>query len=282
MFEAALDCIVTMDAAGRVVDFNAAAERTFGYDRAEARGKTVAELIIPPDLREAHERAFARHLTTGVATILGKRLELRAMRRDGTEIPVELTITRSDFEAEPLFIAFLRDLSGMHAAQAALEHAERRFRDLVEQVPTVTYVCDFDEALAIRYISPQIERLTGYAPELWTSDPAFWKELIHPDDRERFWAEIDRCTRAELPIDMEYRMRAADGSYVHVWGRSASAAPTCRSAAASGSACSRATRPTRQTCSCTPTPRCTMPSAPGAAPTPSIARRRTTRTAASS
>src|SRR5688500_16887749 len=70
MLEAALDCIVTMDAEGRVVDFNAAAERTFGYDRADARGRRLSELIVPPAQREAHEAAFRRHLSTGRSAIL--------------------------------------------------------------------------------------------------------------------------------------------------------------------------------------------------------------------
>ena len=139
------------------------------------------------------------------------------MRRDGSEIPVELTITRNDVDDEPLFIAFLRDLSGMHAAEAAREEAEQRYRELVEQVPTVTYVCELDEDASVRYISPQVERLTGYPPERWTEAPVFWKTLIHPDDREWLWEEIDRCARGEIPIDVEYRMIAADGSIVHVW-----------------------------------------------------------------
>src|SRR5687767_2956579 len=68
--------------------------------------------------------------------------------------------------------------------QAALEDAEARFRRLVEQVPTVTYICDFDEAVSIRYISPQIETLTGYPAERWTEDPRFWVSVLHPDDHD--------------------------------------------------------------------------------------------------
>ena len=184
MLEAALDCIVTMDADGRVVDFNAAAERTFGYAREEARGRNLGDLIVPPELRARHAAGLARHLASGESSMLGRRLELSALRRDGSRIPVELTVTRTDIDGEPLFIAFLRDLSGLHAAQAALADAEARFRRLVEQVPTVTYLCDYDEQVSVRYISPQIEELTGYAPERWTSDPQFWVSVVHPDDRD--------------------------------------------------------------------------------------------------
>ena len=88
MLEAALDCIVTMDPAGLVVDFNAAAERTFGYAREEACGRSLAELLVPPELRDRHAAGLARHLATGETTILGRRLELSAIRRDGSASPL--------------------------------------------------------------------------------------------------------------------------------------------------------------------------------------------------
>jgi diguanylate cyclase (GGDEF)-like protein/PAS domain S-box-containing protein len=216
MFEAALDCIITMDRHGCVVDLNAAAERTFGYDRTDARGRRLADLIIPERLRDAHDQGVGRHLASGVAAIIGRRLELPALRKDGTEIPVELTITRSDVGDEPLFIGFLRDLSDIHATRSALHDAESRFRRLVEQLPTVTYICDFDEAVSIRYISPQIERLTGYPAECWTRDPQFWVSVVHPEDRDWVLREMARRTREEIPVDFEYRFVAADGAVVQI------------------------------------------------------------------
>ena len=179
-------------------------------------GAASRELLVPPEMRERHAAGLAHHLATGEATILGRRLELSAMRRDGSRIPVELTITRSDVEGEPLFIGFLRDLSGLHATQAALEEAEARFRRLVEQVPAVTYICDYDEAVSIRYISPQIETLTGYPPERWTEDPQFWTSVVHPGDRDWVVEELARHTREQIPVDFEYRFVAADGSIVHL------------------------------------------------------------------
>ncbi len=100
--------------------------------------------------------------------------------------------------------------------EAALEDAEARFRRLIEQVPTVTYICDFDESASVRYISPQIEALTGYPPERWTDDPLFWVSVLHPEDSEWVPEEMARCTRDEIPVDFEYRIVAADGSVVHV------------------------------------------------------------------
>jgi PAS domain S-box-containing protein len=111
IFQASLDCVITMDAQGRVAGFNLAAERTFGYSRQEAIGTELAELIIPPDLREEHRRGLARYLETGEGRILDRRIELTATRADGSELPVELTVTRVPDRDPPMFIGFLRDLT---------------------------------------------------------------------------------------------------------------------------------------------------------------------------
>src|SRR4051794_4046282 len=124
-FEAALDCVIIADASGRVVEFNPAAERTFGYSRAEAIGRTMAELIVPPALRERHSTAFARFVETGRGTIHGRRLELTGMRADGSEFPVELAV--SQVEGEPFLVCgALRDIS-------AAKRAERHLRELAEE-----------------------------------------------------------------------------------------------------------------------------------------------------
>jgi PAS domain S-box-containing protein len=90
--EAALDCVVLADASGRVVEFNPAAERTFGYTREEAIGRSLADLIVPPSLRERHRRAFARFVESRKGSLFGQRLELTGMRADGSEFPVELAL----------------------------------------------------------------------------------------------------------------------------------------------------------------------------------------------
>src|SRR5437667_11924968 len=93
MLDSALDCIITMDQDGRIVDFNPAAEKLFGYRKADIAGKTVAETIIPERLRSAHAQGLARFKKTGEGPVLGRRLELPARRADGAELPVRLTFT---------------------------------------------------------------------------------------------------------------------------------------------------------------------------------------------
>ncbi|MDQ3742140.1 MAG: SpoIIE family protein phosphatase [Actinomycetota bacterium] len=108
---AALDCIIAMDHRGRIVDLNPAAEAVFGYRRDDAIGERLADLIIPPHLREAHQRALRRYAETGQPTILNRRLELEGMRADGTTFPVELTVTRLGTGDPPTFAGFIRDIT---------------------------------------------------------------------------------------------------------------------------------------------------------------------------
>jgi PAS domain S-box-containing protein len=106
---AALDCIIVMDERGRVAEFNPAAEKTFGYPREAALGRPLAELIVPADRWPEAEAAFAHRLADG-GRPPGHRVELVGRRADGSELPVELTVTRTELHGRPLLIANVRDL----------------------------------------------------------------------------------------------------------------------------------------------------------------------------
>jgi PAS domain S-box-containing protein len=120
MLDIAFDSVVTMDEHGLVVDANRAAERLFGYAAEEMVGRAVADLIIPEPLREAHRRGLARYLRTGRGPIVGRRVEINAMRKDGSEFPVELVVTRPDVIGDRHFFGYLRDLTARNVAEAAL------------------------------------------------------------------------------------------------------------------------------------------------------------------
>jgi PAS domain S-box-containing protein len=121
VLDSVLDCIITMDADGKVIEFNAAAERTFGYTKAEAIGRALADLIIPPPQRLAHSAGLARYLATGVGPLLGRLIEITAVRSDGSEIPVELAITAIQSGTAPIFTGVLRDITSRKQAEAELK-----------------------------------------------------------------------------------------------------------------------------------------------------------------
>src|SRR4051794_3965482 len=99
-----------MDHEGRIAAINPAAERVFGISEADARGREMAEVMIPPTMRDAHRHGLARLLAGGEPKILDQRIEVTAQRADGTLVPVELTITRVDMGGPPTFVGYLRDI----------------------------------------------------------------------------------------------------------------------------------------------------------------------------
>src|SRR5438034_470727 len=129
ILESVLDGIITMDHEGKLLEFNPAAEEMFRYKRADVVGKSMAELIIPPSLRERHRRGIAHYLATGEGPILGKRIEMPAMRADGTEFPIELSVMRIGQDEPPLFTGYFRDITD----QNAQEEIRRRSEELEEQ-----------------------------------------------------------------------------------------------------------------------------------------------------
>ncbi len=117
VLKTALDAVVVMRLDGTIAGWNDVAERTFGWSFEDARGRRMSELIIPPQYREAHEKGLAHFIETGEGPVLDTHFEITALRRDGTEIPVELSITLTRQFEEPVFLGFLRDIAERHEAQ---------------------------------------------------------------------------------------------------------------------------------------------------------------------
>jgi diguanylate cyclase (GGDEF)-like protein/PAS domain S-box-containing protein len=218
ILESALDCIITIDHRGFVREFNPAAERTFGYARSEVLGREMAELIVPPNLRQAHRRGLAHYMSTGEGPVLGRRIEIEAMRRDGSIFSVELAISRVGVPGTPVFTAYLRDISDRVDSDRQLRAAEERYRSLVESLPAVVYLADFGATGAWQYVSPQIEGLLEFTPEAWLADPANWLRQIHPEDRELVVAREDafRSSTRGQSASFEYRMLKRSGEVVWV------------------------------------------------------------------
>lgn len=116
----ALDAIVSINEHGKIVEFNPAAEKMFGYTRDDVINKSLAETIIPPSLRDAHHKGHQHFVATGKKNIFDRRIELTAMRSDGTEFPVELTLTSLKEQGIPLVTGFIRDITERKNAEEAI------------------------------------------------------------------------------------------------------------------------------------------------------------------
>jgi PAS domain S-box-containing protein len=119
IMDGALDCIVTMNHLGDIAEFNPAAEDTFGYSRQEALGRPLADLLIPTSFRDQHRQGLARYLATGKGPVLGKRIEVSALRKDGSAFPAELAIVAIALDGPPKFTGFLRDMTAQKTSEAA-------------------------------------------------------------------------------------------------------------------------------------------------------------------
>jgi PAS domain S-box-containing protein len=206
----ALDGIVTMSPEGRIAEFNRAAERMFGYERAQVAGKTIAETLVPPSLRERHRRGLARYLATGESTLIGKRLEIQGLRADGTEFPVELAIVATLVEGQRILTAYIRDISKRKRAEEEASRSEERFRALVENSTDVIALLGPD--CRYLYVSPGQTRILGYAPDESVGRIAF--DYVHPDDLEIAKERFAECAaNPGLPVSVEVRMRHKDGSW---------------------------------------------------------------------
>ena len=111
ILDSAIDCILTADHEGRVIEFNAAARRLFGYSRSEILGREVADTIVPPALRDELRRCLRNFVLTGESSELGRRREATAMRADGSLVPVEVVVVPAYVKGRVILTAYIRDLS---------------------------------------------------------------------------------------------------------------------------------------------------------------------------
>jgi PAS domain S-box-containing protein len=164
VFEAALDAIITIDHQARIVEFNPAAERMFGCPRAAAVGHSAIDIVLPPELRPAHAEAFAHFMATGEAGLLGRRMEIRAMRGDGGEFLAEVAVSRIRRDGPPMFTLHMRDITARKQAEEALTASKR---EMEEQAEIAAALLRVGETISAHVGRPdlleQVSRLTAEA-----------------------------------------------------------------------------------------------------------------------
>jgi PAS domain S-box-containing protein len=209
-----LDCIVTIDHEGRITEFNPAAEHTFGRSRDEVVGRSLAEVMIPPSLRAQHRQGLARYLATGETQVIGKRIEIMAMRADGSEFPVELTITRIQSDGPPSFTGYLRDITQRKRSEEEL----RRSQAFLAETRRLSSIGGFYKRIATGEMiwSEELYRIFGFDP----AAPLTLERIltrVHPDDIHSFNEMLDRQRRG-TDYEHDYRLLMPDHSikYLHV------------------------------------------------------------------
>ncbi|HZV04314.1 MAG TPA: PAS domain S-box protein [Gemmataceae bacterium] len=217
--EAVPDAVILVNQEGLIVQINAHAEQLFGYSRDELLGQAV-ELLVPERFRGNHVAQRAAYFAEPRVRPMGIHLDLSGRRKDGREVPVEISLSPLRVGGETFVVSTLRDISERRRAKEQLDKLEKRYRTLVEGIPAVTFMASLDEDASERelYVSPQIETLLGFSQKEWLEDPLLWYTQLHPDDRYRWHEEFARTIATGEPFRSVYRFVARDGRVVWVHG----------------------------------------------------------------
>ncbi|GEM_PF-6967693 len=194
----ALDAIITIDREGRIVEFNAAAESMFGYQRQDIVGKLMVDLIVPEELRDAHNKGMTTYLQTGEGPVLGERIEVPAVRADGARISVELAITPISIKNTVFFTAYLRDIS-------ARKRSEMRVSTQQEVTKILAETASFEKAvpLVLEAIGTGLDWEVGVFWKVHRADQVLQPVATWSSTETEGQAFLDACRTVQLRIGDE-------------------------------------------------------------------------------
>ena len=216
IFIGAADAIVMIDQKGVIGSVNPAAERMFGYRADEMVGRNVS-MLMPEPHRSAHDGYLARYLKTGEGTVVGHRREVRAVRRDGTRFPIELSVSAAASEEGTFFTGILTDITRRKETEVLVTKLSRA----VEQSPAIVLITDTKGV--IEYVNPCFTQVTGFTPEeVLGKTPAMLKSGRMD---EEIYAAMWRTIASGRTWHGEFHNRRKDGGEYWV---SASVSPITR------------------------------------------------------
>lgn len=208
--DASLNAIITLDEKGRALDWNHRAEEMFGWKAEEILGRRVADKVVPEALMHELDNARQQFLDTGESRLMGRRVEITCLRRNGEEFPAELSIVMLPEEAGVRFSATVEDLSERKRSLRALRRSEERYRVVSELASDYSYFIELgkDGRLRTRWITEAFTRITGF--ELEEIDDGGWKKLIHPEDHEAFRKSMGDLIQGRT-VEDEHRIITKSG-----------------------------------------------------------------------
>jgi len=207
--DTAKDAIITIDNRGDIVGWNNSAKVMFGYSGDEINGQSLS-LIMPERYREDHRNGLRRVASGGVTKIIGKTVELAGLRKEGSEFPLELSISTWKTGEEVFFTAIVRDITERKLAEEALRASENKFRLAMEA--TNDGLWDWNVKKNETYYNPAAYRIFGCEPGEMEASFQFWKSHIHPDDLQSVMDKLNSHLDGKTETyQAEYRITTKSG-----------------------------------------------------------------------
>ncbi|NGP87585.1 PAS domain S-box protein [Fodinibius halophilus] len=209
ILNSASDCIITINQHGEIMQFNSAAEKTFQYDKEEIIGKSMSETLIPPLYREEHAEGIKHYLETGHSPIINKLVEMPALRKDGSQFPIELQVNHIKDSTPPQFLCIFRDISERRETQEKLKKTLTNLNlgqelaevgswrweigdNTMEWSKKIYDIYDFDIMQ-----KPSVDLLL---------------DRVHPEDNNRVKDLLSSIMEGDLIKDFEHRILAPNGT----------------------------------------------------------------------
>ncbi|MGF6273611.1 PAS domain S-box-containing protein [Massilia sp. UYP11] len=212
-----VDGVITVGRDGTVTEFNASAERIFGWQRDEIVGRHIGLILQEADRTARH--GLLHVLAKGNLEGVNTSTETFGLRKDGSLVPVRGALGHARLDGQDLFVCFVTDISERRAMEGALRDSEQQFRSLIGNIPGVSYRSKLSDDWPMVFISDAVERVTGYPAADFVSEPPrrTFGALIHAEDRIRVARDIGAALREGRPYLVEYRLLHADGGVRWLW-----------------------------------------------------------------
>jgi diguanylate cyclase (GGDEF)-like protein/PAS domain S-box-containing protein len=218
MLDNALDSFIAMDQYSRIIEWSMQAERTFGWSRQEALGLPLTDTIIPDRYHAAHLAGLKRFMEAGEGRILGRRVEIEARHKDGTEFPVELTVTPIVMAGRMIFSASIKDISRRRRLEQAVQAQESITTSVLESMAGAVVVADLSERIIM--VNPAGQRLLNLMPVQADADQWFHSFHLYRADGKTPYANGERPMARALAgehVSGEIALVSNGGSEEGVW-----------------------------------------------------------------
>ncbi|MBI5439079.1 MAG: EAL domain-containing protein [Nitrosomonadales bacterium] len=204
----ALDGVVGIDATGKLIEFNPAAEVIFGWQKEEVIGLQMAELLIPEHHRNDHQNGLARYLQTGESRILNRCIKITALRRDGTEFPIELSIMSIREGGHVIFVAFIRDITERKQVEDVLRESEAKLHAILNSAPVGIWLVGADKRY--RFVNKTFCDAVGVAESRFLATTHL-PDLLEPDIAANCLKSDQECLARETPYLSHETLPFVDG-----------------------------------------------------------------------